>query len=46
MVSPLEMCSKIGLANGFAQPNGENWSENGQSPTAISSSDYITEYTL
>ena len=38
MVSQLEMYSKFGLQIGFAQPNGANWSENGQWPTAISSS--------
>ena len=34
------MCSKLGqicLAK-FVSPNGENWSENGQLPTDISSS--------
>ena len=41
MVSPLEIYSKIGLANwiNFAWPNRENWSENGQWPTVISSCD-------
>ena len=38
MASPMEMYSKFGLAKWIAQPNGENWSENDQWPTAISSS--------
>ena len=38
MVSPLEMYSKYGLANRICSANGANWSENGQWPTAISSS--------
>ena len=35
----VEMYSKDGQQIGFARPNGENWSENGQWPTAISSSE-------
>ena len=40
MASPLEMYSEFG----FALPNGENWSENGQWSTVISSSDFNAIY--
>ena len=41
MVSPLEMYSKLAWQIGFAWTNGENWSENGQWLTVISSSEFI-----
>ena len=41
MAFPLEMYSKFGVGIGFVQPNGANWSENGQWPTDISSSAYV-----
>ena len=38
MASLLEMYGKFGLANWICLAKCENWSENGQWPTAISSS--------